>query len=408
MNIWMETGRYVAEGRSPYELEIHLGYPPLWGFWCGLSYVFSNSILPGNTFAYILAIKIPIIGADLAIAWILLACARSFEIQATSSNNRSFRDATLGRLLVAFFLLNPYVLTVGVVWGMMDNLAALLVILVALALKREKYAIAGAALGLAIALKLYPVLFLFAVVPYLVKRHRGCARALRFLSALALMELGTIIAPFLVFRWDIARFLTMLVDQTSRRPQGISPIGILPLLINLDVQRLGPFDLQDLSQLLVLRLLWIPTICLVVIFLARADLQPPFEDIIRRFVLVYAAWLLTAPSVSEQNVETLLVLTLFEGASCGFSRVRRLSYGLASAIVFMFAFFNVPATSFLYPVYRIEPTPLQAVGKYSLPWIALAFASYLEFEAIRIILKIGSNRRVGCESAIDGTTVLLS
>ena len=132
MSIWMETGRYVAEGRSPYELQIHLGYPPLWGFWCGASYVLSNLILPGNLFAYIFAIKLPIIAADLAHRvgdHHFRSHSRNLQ---SKSNNPSSKELAFRRSLAALFLLNPFVLTVGVVWGMMDNIAALLIVLVAL------------------------------------------------------------------------------------------------------------------------------------------------------------------------------------------------------------------------------------------------------------------------------------
>ena len=89
---------------------------------------------------------------------------------------------------------------------------------------------------MAIALKLYPVLFVLAVIPYLARAPQRGQRALHFFSALAVTELASVVAPFLVFRWDIGGFLSVLTDQTVRRPGGISPIGLLPLLINLDIK----------------------------------------------------------------------------------------------------------------------------------------------------------------------------
>jgi len=394
LNIWMETGQYVAGGMSPYEPEIHLGYPPLWGFWCGLSYLLSNSIWPGNKFVYILAIKIPIVAADLAIAWMLVALTRSSSREGSLfSESHFFRDPSSGRSLAALFLLNPYVLVVGVIWGMMDNIAALLVVLVAIALVQGKDLEAGAALGLAIALKLYPVIFLFAAFPYLARRPRREARALRFLIGLGLAGFALVLAPFLVFNWDIGGFLSVLADQTSRKPGGISPIGISGLLYDFGIHSIGGFNLQSMSELVGLRLIWIPAVCLSMIFIAEARLRSSLEDVIRAFAFVYMIWIVTTSWVSEQNVETLLILLLFQGAASVFGRAQRWSYGLGSAIVLGFVIFHVPATSFPYPVYAIEPGSLSRLGTCVLPWIAMAFTLYIGVEAVRTGFKIKSNRR---------------
>jgi len=395
LNIWMETGQYVAQGRSPYEPEIHLGYPPLWGFWTGISYMLSNTIWPGNKFVYILAIKIPIIAIDLAIAWMLVALTRPLNRESSSlSGTRFSGEPSSGRSLATLFLLNPYVLVVGVIWGMMDNIAALLIILVAIALVEGKDLEAGGALGLAIALKLYPVIFLFAAFLYLAKQARRRARALRFLVGLGLTGFVSILAPFLVFNWNIGGFLSVLADQTSRKPGGISPIGISGLLYDFGIHSIGRFNLQSVSQLVPLRLIWIPAVCLSVVFIAKARLRSSFEDVIRIFAFVYMIWILTASWVSEQNVETLLILLLFQGAASVLSRAQKWSYGLVSAIVLGFVIFHVPATSFLYPVYEIDSSSLSRLGTYVLPWIAMAFALCIAVEAVRTGFKIKSNRRL--------------
>jgi len=131
--------------------------------------------------------------------------------------------------------------------------------------------------------------------------------------------------------------------------------------------------------------------------------RPSFEDVIRIFSFVYVIWILTASWVSEQNVETLLVLLLFLGTASVFSRAQKWTYGLVSAIGLAFVIFNVPATSFLYPVYEIDRTPLSSVGTYVLPWIAIAFAVCIAVEAVRTGFTIKSNRRF---AKSDGKTVV--
>jgi hypothetical protein len=386
----METGRYVAEGKSPYELQIHLGYPPLWGFWCDASYLLSHLLLPGNTFAYILIIKAPIIAADFLIAWALVA----FRVPGTrqiGSNSALSRELITRRSLATLFLLNPYVLIVGPIWGMMDNIAALLIILVALALFKRRDALAGVWLGLAVALKLYPVLFLVPLIPYFARTRQMSSRSIRFFSTFALTELVSVVAPFLVLGWNVNDFFGVLTAQTSRKPGGISPIGLLPLLINLDIQDLGPISLHRLSELPALRLVWIPAVCLAVLFVTIAGVWSSFKDITRGLTLVYMTYLLTAPWVSEQNVEILLVFMLFEAIGEGFEYSRIQSYGMISGIVAAFAFFNVPATSFIFPVYVVDAGPLQTIGKYVVPSFVFIFTYCIGLEMLRTARRVKQN-----------------
>jgi hypothetical protein len=238
-----------------------------------------------------------------------------------------------------------------------------------------------------------PVIFLLAALPYLAKQLRRRVRALRFLVGLGLTGVASILAPFFVFNWDIGGFLSVLADQTSRKPEGISPIGISGLLYNCGIHTIGPFNLQSVSQLVGLRLIWIPAVCLSMVFIAGANLRSRHEDVFRAFAFVYMIWIITTSWVSEQNVETLLVLLIFQGAAGVFGRVERWSYGLISVIVLGFVIFNVPATSFLYPVYEIDGSPLSLVGKYVIPWIAIVFALYIGVEAVWTGFKIRSNRR---------------
>ena len=393
LDIWMETGQNVAAGKSPYEPEIHLGYPPLWGFWCGLSYLFSNYLCPGNKLVYILTLKIPILVADLVIAWVLVSLKRSPDEKRDSLEGRFNGPPSPRESLAALFLFNPLVLLIGVIWGMMDNIAALLVVLAAATLAQKRDLEAGAALGLAIALKLYPVIFLLAVLPFLSQQPRCGARILPFLVGLGIAGFVTILAPFLAFNWDAAGFLSVLADQTSRKPGGISPMGIPGLLYGFGIHSIGAFNMQSVSQLVALRLIWIPSLCLSTILIARYRLRASFGNLIQAFSLVFMIWIITASWVSEQNVEALLILMLFQGAAGVLGKADKLSYVIVSAAVLGFAFFNVPATAFLYPIYEIESTPLSRLGTCALPWIAMVFALSIGVETLRTASKIRLNRR---------------
>jgi len=141
--------------------------------------------------------------------------------------------------------------------------------------------------------------------------------------------------------------------------------------------------------------LFIPAACLSMAFIVRAHLRSSYEDAFSAFTFVYMVWIITTSWVSEQNVETLLVLCLFQGAASAFDRRRRWFYGLVSVVVLGFVVFNVPATSFLYPVYEVDGTQLSLVGKFALPWIAIAFALCIGVELFRTGSKTRSKPSLG-------------
>lgn len=366
LRIWMETGQYVAQGKSPYAPNPHIGYPPLWALWCGLSFLLSSFILPGNLFAYIFAIKIPIIAGDIAITLVLLSFSRS-------------NGSASGRKLASIFLLNPYVLAVGVVWGMMDNLVALLVCLAAIEISRRVETLAGVFFGLAIALKLYPLLFLPVALLGLAKDGGSRERVVKFLLALSATTFFTITAPFIVFGWSTTGLLSVAASQTTRQPGGVSPIGVLAFLANYGINKVGPYYVSTLSQNIFLRFIWVPTILLGVFLLRRKFAA---TNVMMSFCFTYLIWILTAPWVSEPNVETLLILMLLGTYACTGKIPWRSSLGL-SILVLAFLSLNVPITSFAFPVSDISVVPLANIGARVIPWISLTFAIYATFQAMK-------------------------
>jgi hypothetical protein len=384
LGIWLEIGQYVARGSSPYSPQIHLGYPPLWGFWCGVSYTISSALWPGNEFLYIFLIKFPILLADLAIVWMLLRLPtflNGTSSRATTGGEEAIRSY---QTLAALFLLNPYFVTVGVVWGMMDNLVAFLVVASIIAMVERREAVAGALLAAAVSLKLYPVLFIPATMIFILAAERGRTRMTRFAVALGITAFTLIAAPFLILGWDVSQFYSVLVDQTARIPMGISPIGILGLLEDIGINKIGPFEVTILSDFLPLRLFWIPAVVFATALASRGSRGGSFYDLTNNFSFVYIAWILTAPRVSEQNVAPLLIFTLAQFAVCGVSEKRILGYGFMSAVVLAFAFFNVPVTSFLFPAFDIDPRIVRTKGKEFLPYLSVLFAAFAVIELWRI------------------------
>lgn len=374
LTVWMAVGKNVASFLSPYEVHPHLGYPPLWGFWCGVSYALSQSIMPFSSFPYIFLIKLPIIVGDICIAW-LLVFSRALSSSPSSFGNQKDYRSLPSSAHAELFLFNPYVVIAGVVWGMMDNIVALLVVLMVIALSDRKYALAGVLLGLSISLKLYPILFLPVCLLYIWKNDRRIERVLLFLVAINATALVSTTLPFLIFHWNTGGFLGVAGAQSARSPGGIAPIGILAYLPAAGVNSIGPFSVIGLYENTWLRFLWVPAIAIALMFVYRRKLSS-LGDAFGSLLLTYAIYVALAPWVSEPNVEMLFVLMIFSGVSKCVKLSQYFQYFLGSTIVFIFIVLHAPITSFLFPVLTIDATPLQNFSAPLLPWVVIAFAAY--------------------------------
>ena len=128
IRIFMATGYLVATGQDPYILPdlrtvfqnpafigmTSIGYPPPWPLILGLIYVLSYA--PTHNFLiYNLAIKLPIILANLCLAYLVR--------QILSEQGVSRR---ITRKVWLFVLFNPFLLYFTTAWGQFDSLVALL------------------------------------------------------------------------------------------------------------------------------------------------------------------------------------------------------------------------------------------------------------------------------------------
>ena len=141
MKIFMAVGVAVSRGITPYGqyilqdlfatmphpnlygISLGIGYPPLWGLMCGAIYEISSFFAPNNLYAYVLALKIPIIIGELALAVLV------YNILKKQTNERI---ATATYLL---FIFCPFILAVGTIWGMFDVIALLFALLAAYGLR---------------------------------------------------------------------------------------------------------------------------------------------------------------------------------------------------------------------------------------------------------------------------------
>ncbi len=343
----------------------------MWALWCALSYLISSLILPGNTFLYILVIKVPIIVGDTGVAYLLLHVARK-----KFGRNPSFQLKLAGS-----FLFNPYVLAVGVVWSMMDSIIGLLIVLCAMCLTSKRPAWTGAFLALGTALKLYPIILLPACLIYSIKgRQDKIRRPIIFLATFSCCALIMIVAPFLIFNWSTTGFVGLIFAQASRSPNGgIAPLSVFNYLLWNGILTLGPISIVSVYSSTPLRYVWVLAFVYAAWYLDAKRQAKSLSELLQEFILMYVVYCLTAPWVSEQMIEPLLIMMLFVTAAISPERIG-LPYVLGSATAFLFVALHVPLTAFISPISNFDSTSIVNLVKPVIPWLVVVFGLYLVYE----------------------------
>jgi Gpi18-like mannosyltransferase len=157
IRIFMATGYLVGTGQNPYIAQdlasifqngsfqgiTSIGYPPPWALVLGLVYLITYRIVPNFLF-YNLAIKLPVIAAN-----ICLACLVVHILNGLGANGKASRKAWI------FMLFNPFLLVCSSAWGQFDSLVALFSLLSLYLLSHGKTI--GPAVLLALAISCKPI-----------------------------------------------------------------------------------------------------------------------------------------------------------------------------------------------------------------------------------------------------------
>ncbi len=336
--IWFETGKRVAELKSPYEISVPIGYPGIWPIWLGVSSAVASLIFSGNSYVYTLLIKLPIIAADFMIPSLLVRLLRTIR------QGSLLQPSTASRVS-RYYLLNPFAIIVGSVWAMPDSMIAVGILLALLTMSRVKFA--GVFVALSALIKPYPTV----LIPPLLRYLKG--QALKFiLPLLAISGIG-FIAPIILFHVNPSRLLGIVIDQTSRFPNGISPVAI-----SLNLNSLYPqtFTTQAILESVVLpwpvRYLWLETLVALTLLLILLPRPLNISKLVAWMRIFAASYYLLFAAVSEQTLIPFAVLCMIDADSTGRFGVRS-TYWLLSAVVTVFLTLNVPIWRFLYPIIDI-------------------------------------------------------
>ena len=298
MGIFMATGYLVGSGQSPYVAQdltavfqnssfqgmTSVGYPPPWPLVLGTLYRIVYALLP-NLMVYNLAIKLPVIAANIWLAYLVADMLKNLGAEAAV-----IRKAWL------FMLLCPPVLYFGPAWGQFDSIVALLSLLYLVSLARGKLLSAAILLALAIAFK--PIALPLFPVAVLYLRGKSPRQAYRFVLwfSVSLVLLCTL--PFLVGGWDISPILQGW-NAHFTVAGGMSLLTFFELLK--DTYRLpGDWWLLGLA--------WMPAMGIAIYTLRRGI--SGFTDLVRKSLGMILVFYLTRSWLSEPNVVLILPLAL--------------------------------------------------------------------------------------------------
>lgn len=361
MRIFMVVGAAVSRGITPYGQYVlqdffaatphpylygispGIGYPPLWGLASGLMYTLSSIIAPNNLYAYVLALKIPIIIGELALAVIV------YNILKNQTNDRI---ATATYLL---FIFCPFILAVGTIWGMFDSIALLFTLLSAYILLQD-WKLSSIFLAAASVLKVFPVIMapLYAILLY--RSTKELKPAVFFTTCTIAITVALTFLPMIAFSWPISNLYNALIyhvttsnpsyDNLASFPYGAaSPFNSFALLNNLTSGTIQPPS--------VLIYLWIPACIAVYAFLLRMrpnvkiqafGANKDFAWTVQWSLLLMLTFFTTRVWVSEQNLVflfTFFTLSIFLQHPQELDKVE-----LLWLLLFIFVLVHVPMVAF--------------------------------------------------------------
>jgi len=198
------VGKAVDAGQSPYTIasDLPFAYPPLWSVFCWLGYRAFR--LSGSHWVLNLALKLPLILADLACALLLWRL-----VQRATASRRTALTVT------AAYFLNPVAIAVPSMWGMFDALPALLALVSMLLLAGGRDVWSALVLGLSAGFKgFYTAFYLPFFAFYVWKKERNLTTPLRYALCFSAVILA-ISPPFLLT--DAHSYLAAFSMYTTRR-----------------------------------------------------------------------------------------------------------------------------------------------------------------------------------------------
>ncbi|MGD0611733.1 MAG: glycosyltransferase 87 family protein [Anaerolineales bacterium] len=335
MRIFMSTGYLVGTGQDPYiardlSTVFHnasfqgittFGYPPPWALVLGLIYLVSYKLIP-NFLIYNLAIKIPLIAANLGLAYLV----QDILIKRGAATRVS-RGAWI------FFLFNPFLLSVSSAWGQFDAIVALLALLALVLLDNGRLKISAFVLALAVCIKPTALPLLLVAFVYLLKRPYR--RLVQYFGVALACFMLLCVAPFAVLRWDATPILQHW-NVFFTVGGGISFMTFLELIQ-------GSYQLTGAWA--VTGMLWVPALAIATLALMRSGIDG-FPDLLMKSTALVMVFFLARSWVSEPNIVLILPMVVI---LTSLGELNELALTFMWVLPLIFSVFNTSTIQLLFP-----------------------------------------------------------
>ena len=335
MRVYMATGYWVVTGHNPYIAQdlsavFHnplfqdfstIGYPPPWALILGLIYKCVYAVFPNFLF-YNFAIKIPIIAANIGLAYLTEHAIGKLGFEASVAKKARF-----------FLLLNPLVLICSSAWGQIDSIVALISLSAMILLNAQKLKSSAILLALAISMKPIALPLAFAALVFLLSKNYG--KLLWFFMAFITGLFVFCVIPFILFKWDP----TVIFKNWNAHfiVSGCMSFMTISEIWNKSFQITGPWR--------VLGMLWAPVLLGFTAYCSTFKMTG-FRELLKLCTAMILVFLLTRSWVSEPNVLLLLPFIII---LTSIGELDRMSLTLLWALPLGFSFFNGSLVALLFP-----------------------------------------------------------
>jgi Gpi18-like mannosyltransferase len=334
MRIFMATGYLVGTGQNPYIAQnlstvfhnstfqgiTSFGYPPPWSLVLGLIYLCTYKIIPNFLF-YNLAIKLPIIAANICLAYLVVYILNKLGVQ-----------EKISRRAWIFLLFNPFLLCTSSAWGQFDIVVALLSLSSLLLLWEGRLTSPAILLALAICLK--PIALPLILVIFVYLTGMSLRRTLQYFAVFTISMILFCMVPFILFKWNPS-----LILQHWNFYFTVG--GGLSFMTFLEYTK---WTYQLPGQWWFLGWLWIPA--LVFATYAMKSGIKGFEELLKKSVALILVFYLCRAWLSETNINLILPLVLI---LTSIKQLDRLSLAAVWVLPLIFSFFNTSIAQLFFP-----------------------------------------------------------
>ena len=343
MRIFMATGYLAGTGQNPYIAQdltavfnnsffggmSSVGYPPPWPLVLGFIF---RSVYPAipNLITYNLAIKIPIILANIGLAYLV----------ADILKNLGAETVVIRRAWI-FMLLSPFLLYFATAWGQFDSIVALLTLLSLVFLDSGKVNRSAILLALAIAFKPIAIPILPVVLIY--QMGKSPRHTINYLIVFFTSAILFCVAPFIMFGWDPTPIFNGW-NYHFTIGGGMSFMTFLELLKD---------SYQIPGQWWLIGLAWIPAMG-IGIYALRHGING-FTDLLRKSAGMIMVFFLTRTWLSEPNIILILPFILI---LTSIGELNSLALTAVWILPLVFTIFNTSPPQLLFPSFPEAMTGL--------------------------------------------------